>query len=342
MTNLQRNVSLLPFNTMHVEAYANAFADIHSVMDLQNLLKLSDIQAMNKLVLGGGSNILLTMPYEGIVFKNSIESFSVIKENDDEIFIDLGGGENWHDVVMRCVNKGYHGIENLALIPGTVGAAPIQNIGAYGVELKDVFHSLEAVNLETGEIEKFNHEECLFDYRDSIFKNELRGLYFISSVTLKLSKKSELNLSYNALSEYLHEKGIDKPNVKDVANAVIAIRNSKLPDPDELPNCGSFFKNPIITKGLFEELQSEYPNIPSYTVDEEFVKVPAGWLIEKAGWKGKRVDEVGTYKNQALVIVNYGERNGLKVLEFASMVMEAVLQKFNIDLEMEVNILGWE
>jgi UDP-N-acetylmuramate dehydrogenase len=338
MMQIKEKVSLQSYNSMKVHSEAALFFEVQDEREVQEILRDSRVQELPKLVLGGGSNILFQGDVDALVLLNRILGIEAIDENEDTVLLRIGGGENWHQLVMYCVDRGWGGIENLALIPGTVGAAPIQNIGAYGVELVDVFEKLDAIHLQSGNLRTFGKDICRFGYRDSIFKNELKGEFLITRVYLRLQKKPVVNTSYKALSDYLENHHIREPGVRDVAEAVIAVRNSKLPDPDELPNCGSFFKNPVISQDNFDKLSSNYPGIPGYPAGEEKVKVPAGWLIEQAGWKGKSIGKVGTFEKQALVIVNHGEKDGTKILDFAHHLQKEVKQKFNIDLEREVNI----
>lgn len=338
MPNVQQNVDLLPYNTMRVQSMASNFVEITSVKELDELARM-DQWSLKKLVLGGGSNMLLVHDFDGLVIRNRIEGKHKISETDNEVVLKVGAGEDWHDLVVYCVEKGLGGIENLSLIPGTVGAAPIQNIGAYGVELQDVFHSLEAFHIEEKKLEVFTREQCEFGYRDSIFKSRAKGKYLITSVTLILSKrKNKVDTSYKALKDYLAGLSVQEPTIKDISEAVIAIRQSKLPDPRELGNCGSFFKNPVITNAQYEQLKQEYEGIPGYPANEG-IKVPAGWLIEQSGLKGIKDGEVGTYPKQALVLVNYGEKDGEKVWEFAQRIQSKVAEKFGILLQAEVNII---
>lgn len=339
MPQISQNVDLLPYNTMKVQSIASNYTEIDSVETLHELAT-QEVWNQPKLILGGGSNMLFVHNVDGLVIRNAIMGKEVVSETDDEVLVRVGGGEEWHAFVLYALEQGWAGIENLSLIPGTVGAAPIQNIGAYGTEIKDVFHSLEAFNMEEKCLEKFNKGECGFGYRDSIFKRTVKGKYMITSVTLSLSKNtSTVNTSYGALTAYLSEKNITEPSVKDISDAVIAVRQSKLPDPSELGNCGSFFKNPVIPLGKYQELKMQHPDIPGYEVSAEEMKVPAGWLIEHAGLKGITRGEVGTYPKQALVLVNYGERNGQKVLDFAQYIKSVVQEKFDVQLDPEVNII---
>jgi UDP-N-acetylmuramate dehydrogenase len=336
---VQHNVELRPYNTLNIEAQAQSFAAIHSVEQLQTILDKKD-DHISVFVLGGGSNILFANDFNGIVLKVSISGIEVLKENDKHVWVQIGAGENWHETVKYAVQKGWGGIENLSLIPGTVGAAPIQNIGAYGVELKDVFDELQAVEIATGATRSFSKEECQFGYRDSIFKGSLKGKFVIAKVVLKLDKKPKLETSYGAIKQELANRNIENPTIRDISDIVIDIRNHKLPHPDNLGNAGSFFKNPVITVGQYEKLQQSFAEIPGYPVDEDRIKVPAGWLIEEAGWKGKVMGDAGTYKQQALVIVNHGEASANDILELARAIQQTVKEQFNINLVPEVNIIG--
>ncbi len=340
MISIQENVNLSPYTTMGVSASSKFFAEIQSLEELSKALKFSREKDTPFLVLGGGSNVLFVEDYEGLIILNRIKGIDVISEDENKILLKCGAGENWHRLVLNCVEKGYGGIENLSLIPGTVGAAPIQNIGAYGVELKDVFVSLEAFDIEEEKLKIFSKEECAFGYRDSIFKRELKGKVIITSVTLRLLKKPELNFSYSSLKEKLEEKKIVSPTIKDISEVVIEVRQSKLPDPEEIGNTGSFFKNPVISVFQFDELKVKYPNLPSYPVSERQVKVPAGWLIEHAGWKGKREGDAGVHDKQALVLVNHGKASGKEIWNLANQIMNSVYQQFEIRLTPEVNILA--
>ncbi|GAB5408199.1 MAG: UDP-N-acetylmuramate dehydrogenase [Balneolaceae bacterium] len=339
MNAIKEQFDLSNYNTMGVKANARFFIKIHSVAELESVLQFASDKELSILVLGGGSNILFVDGFPGLVISNCIKGVELLSEDESQVFIKLGAGENWHEIVLFCVENDFGGIENLSLIPGTVGAAPIQNIGAYGVEIKDVFVSLEAYLVEEKKLKIFSESECKFGYRDSIFKKELKGKVIITSVTLKLSKQAMPNFEYASLKEMLIEEGVTNPTIKDVSNAVIKVRQSKLPDPDEIGNTGSFFKNPVISVYQFDELKSLYPNLPSYPVSERQVKVPAGWLIENAGWKGKRVGEAGVHDRQALVLVNHGKATGKEIWELAQKVIESVHQKFDIRLTPEVNIL---
>lgn len=339
---VQENVSLKPYNTFHIDARAKLFAEINSVDVLRQILKHPQYAQMPKLILGGGSNLLFTQDFDGLVLKINILGIEVIREDEENTWIKAGAGVNWHELVMHCITLGYGGIENLSLIPGTVGAAPMQNIGAYGVEIKDTFDSLEALHIQTGEMRIFHNQECQFGYRESIFKTSLKGQYIITSVMLKLSKYPVVNISYGAIEETLAQmqSGNNKaPGIKEVSEAVINIRQSKLPDPKVIGNAGSFFKNPVISFCQYEQLKQEYEKIPAYELPDHTVKIPAGWLIEKAGWKGKRVGPVGVHDKQALVLVNYGGGNGENIKALALQIQDSVHEKFGIELIPEVNII---
>ncbi len=331
--------NLLPYNTFGISVFASQFEELSFVTQLQNLILENSISEKPFLILGGGSNILFTKDYEGLVLKNNLKGITIEKEDKNYVWVKAAGGEIWHDLIMYCVSKNWGGIENLSLIPGTVGAAPMQNIGAYGVEIKETFETLEAVNLKTGEIEFFNKEACKFGYRESIFKHEAKGKYFITSVTLKLNKRPVLNTSYGDIENLLKEWNIAKPTIKDVSNAVISIRQSKLPNPALLGNAGSFFKNPVIEKSDFEILHKKYPTIKSFPAPDGKIKVPAAWLIEQAGWKGKRFGNIGVHEKQALVLGNYGGGTGKELIDLAYKIMDSVKEKFGINLIPEVNIV---
>lgn len=337
--SIQENFNLSDYNTMGIAAKARYFASIKSIGELKNLLTDVRFSKIPKFIISGGSNVLFVSDYDGLVIHIDIQGITVKHEDENQIILKAGAGENWHKLVQYCVEKGWGGIENLSLIPGSVGAAPIQNIGAYGVELEEVFDSLEAVELKTGAIRSFSKDECRFGYRDSVFKNELKGRFVIVSVNLKLQKSPKLNTSYRALSQKLEEEGISDPSIKDISQAVIEIRQSKLPDPAEIGNTGSFFKNPVITKDQFQDLQSAYPEIPSYP-DGDKVKVPAAWLIDQCGWKGKRFGDAGVHKMQALVIVNYGRATGEEIWNLAQKIQVSVKDKFGVLLTPEVNIVS--
>ena len=336
---IQQNFSLKSYNTFGLEATAKFFVEIQSVEELKCILQDTDYQYFNKLFLGGGSNILLTKNYEGLVIKINIKGINKVFEDDSHLFIKAGAGEIWHELVMYCVENQYAGMENLSLIPGTVGAAPMQNIGAYGVEIKDIFEELQALNLETLEIETFKINDCHFGYRESIFKHQFKGKYVITSVTFKLNKVPIYKVAYGDIQKTLEEMNVSELSIKAVSNAVVSIRKSKLPDPAEIGNSGSFFKNPEIPKVQYEEIKTKFENIPNYPTNETTVKVPAGWLIEQAGWKGFREGEIGVHTRQALVLVNYGGGTGKQIKELSAKIQTSVLEKFGISLSTEVNFI---
>lgn len=337
---IKENHSLKEYNTFGLAVKAKYFVEVDSVTMLQELIKTDLFKKQNHLILGGGSNVLLTKDFDGLVLKISIQGLTVEKESENNIWLKAMAGNVWHDVVMYSIEQGYGGLENLSLIPGQVGAAPMQNIGAYGIELESVFDHLEAMNIKTGQIRKFAKKECDFGYRESVFKNVYKGKYIITSVVLKLDKSQEnVSVSYGAIQSVLDEKGVKQPNSKSVSDAVIEIRQSKLPNPKELGNAGSFFKNPVIEFKQLETLKSKYPDIPHYDLGLGMYKVPAGWLIEQCGWKGKKVGNVGAHKNQALVLVNYGGATGEEVKALAMDIKKSVFQKFGIVISPEVNII---
>lgn len=335
---IYKNFNLKRYNTFGIEAHCAAFAEIESVEDARQVLSNNTLPIQ---ILGGGSNILLLKDfYDTLFIKNKIEGIRIIQNIEDRVLVEIGGGVNWHDFVLWAIENNLAGVENLSLIPGTVGAAPIQNIGAYGVELKDVFEKLEALNLQTLELQIFTNQDCYFGYRDSVFKNKLKGQYLITKVFLTLqSKPTSLHTSYGDISKILLERGIEKPTIRDISEAVITIRKSKLPDPIDIGNAGSFFKNPTIPKDDFDVLKKQFPNIVGYPSGTEDVKVAAGWLIEQSGWKGKRLERVGVHEKQALVLVNYGDGKGLQIKDLAQKIQTSVFEKFHIRLMPEVNFL---
>ena len=336
---IQTNYSLRHLNTFGLDVSTQQYVRVETVDDLKEIYLGSKYRTIKKMILGGGSNVLFTRNWLGLIVHMTIPGIEVINESEDQVQVGIGAGESWHQFVLWAVKNGFGGVENLSLIPGTVGAAPMQNIGAYGVEIKDVFHSLEALELKTGKIVRFYKEDCSFGYRYSIFKGEQKGNYIITKVYFTLSKQPNLNTSYGAINQVLTEKGITSPTIKDVSQAVIEIRQSKLPDPAEIGNAGSFFKNPVIEKAHFEALEALYPEIPHYTISENEEKIPAAWLIEKCGWKGYRDGEIGVHDKQALVLVNYGGGKGMDIRKLSMEIMRTVNKEFQIDLEPEVNMV---
>ncbi len=335
----KKQVSLTQYNTFGVSVNTPLFAEVRSSLELQEVLK--DPRFEDALILGGGSNVLLLQDLSRPVIKISISGIRIMEETEQTAIVSAGAGVVWHDLVMWCIANNLGGIENLSLIPGLVGAAPIQNIGAYGVELSDVFHNAIGIGRKTGDSKIFEAEDCEFGYRDSIFKNELKDEYVITTLRLSLTKtQHQLHLEYGGITQTLDEMGVTNPTIDDVAKAVIRIRSSKLPDPTKLGNAGSFFKNPVVLKDKAAQIAGLYPDMPSYSIDNQYTKIPAGWLIEKAGFKGKIFGNVGMHKNQALVLVNYGAATGTELWEHAQRVMDAVLSKFDIELEPEVNMIN--
>lgn len=336
--NIQENFSLKRLNTFGIAKSARFFTSVESIKSLQEALIWAKNHSCKSLILGGGSNILLTDDFDGLVIKMEIKGIELIHEDDDSILVQVGAGENWHDLVTFAIDQNWAGLENLSLIPGTVGASPMQNIGAYGVEIQEVFESLVALDRSSMETRTFSKEECKFGYRESVFKHEFKDQYVICSVIFKLRKKPDLRIEYGAIRDVLKEKGIVEPSIREISEAVIAIRSSKLPDPKEIGNAGSFFKNPTISPGKYSELKSSFPEIPGYPT-EEGIKVPAGWLIEQAGWKGKRIGDVGVHAKQALVLVNYGNGEGAEIIDLSNQIRKSVKDKYGIDLHPEVNFI---
>jgi UDP-N-acetylmuramate dehydrogenase len=334
---IQENVDLKKYNTFGLSATAKYFSVFSSISELKGLLESN--KDLPLLVLGGGSNVLLTQDVEGLVLKNELKGITIEDIDDTEVYVSAQAGENWHDLVLFCLENNLAGIENLSLIPGSVGAAPMQNIGAYGVEIKDVFVDLEALNVASSEMKVFTHEDCKFGYRESVFKRALKGEYIICSVRLKLSRKVLVNTSYGAITDRLKEMQVTNPSIKDVSDAVIHIRQSKLPDPKEIGNSGSFFKNPVVNRQKFEELKSKFPGIANYPIDQNNVKIAAGWLIDQAGWKGKTIGNYGVHKNQALVLVNYGNAKGIDIYQLSEEILASIKEIYGIELEREVNVV---
>jgi UDP-N-acetylmuramate dehydrogenase len=334
-----RDAELQPFNTFGIAARAERLARFKSVDQLRSLLESPELTGMPHLILGGGSNVLFTQDLAGAVLLNEIPGIEVVKEDPDHVWVRAGAGVVWHDLVQHCVAQGWGGIENLSLIPGKVGAAPMQNIGAYGVEIKDTFDSLEAYRISDGELVTFDRDACRFGYRESIFKRESKGLYVILQVTFRLSKHPVLNTSYGNIGDELARMGIETPTIKDVSAAVIAIRRSKLPDPAVVGNAGSFFKNPVVPNALVDEIRVRYPDVVAYPAGPGHSKLAAGWLIEKAGWKGHRSGDHGVHDRQALVLVNHGGASGSSIFELSERILHTVQEQFGVALEREVNIL---
>jgi UDP-N-acetylmuramate dehydrogenase len=331
---VQTNKSLLPYNSFHLDVNASEFISVTTIEELQNTLNVKE----PKLVMGGGSNLLLTKNVDGLVLKIEINGIDEVKEDNMHIYVRAGAGENWHAFVSYTMKRNWGGLENLSLIPGSVGAAPIQNIGAYGVELKDVFYELEAYDRKEKKVFSFGVNDCQFGYRDSIFKTSEKGRYIILNVTFLLHKNPVLNTHYGAIREELKKMGITSPTIQDVSNAVIKIRQSKLPDPAIIGNAGSFFKNPVVDQAKFLSLSAKYPEMPAYPHEDQYVKLAAGWLIEQCGWKGYRKGDAGVHALQALVLVNYGHATGKEILELSTRIVESVHKKFGVTLEREVNV----
>lgn len=334
----ERNKSLKPYNTFGIEVYAKSFISVDSIAQLKQIIS----NQKDVFILSGGSNILFTENINKDVIHINTKGKEIIytSKDDNNVLIKVQAGENWHEFVLWCIEKDFGGLENLSLIPGKVGTSPMQNIGAYGTEIKDHFYELEALEIASGKIKVFKSNDCNFGYRESVFKNIEKGKFIIINVTFKLTKlKHELNTSYGAIKSELKKNDINNPTIKDVSDAVIRIRQSKLPNPEEIGNSGSFFKNPVISAAQFNDLKREYPNMPHYPVSEKSVKVPAGWLVEQCGFKGKRFGDAGVHKNQALVLVNHGNSTGKEILDLAKNIQRTVLDKFGIELVMEVNVI---
>ena len=333
-----QHFSLKNYNTFGIEAFAKQFVSVHSSIELAMILK--QFSNEKKFVLGGGSNMLLTQDIDALVIHLDLKGKKIVEEDADFVWVKGQAGENWHEFVLWTIENNFGGLENMSLIPGNVGTTPIQNIGAYGTEIKDTFVSCEAMKIDTQEIKTFDNKSCHFGYRESVFKNEVKDQYIITSVVFKLTKRNhKINISYGDINAELSKNNITNPTLKDVSNAVIAIRKSKLPDPKELGNSGSFFKNPIVSKKAFEAIHAKFPEMKYYDVSETEVKVPAGWLIEQAGFKGKRFGDAGIHKNQALVLVNYGNATGQEILNVSKTIQETILATFGILIETEVNVI---
>ena len=335
--HIQQNISLKPYNTFGIECEARYFVSVNTIEELREALALP--KYLKKFLLGGGSNMLLTGPIDALVIHVNLKGISIENENQDHIHLCCMAGENWHDFVLHCIDNNYGGLENMSLIPGNVGTAPIQNIGAYGVELKDVFIKCDAIEIATFKEVSFTHQECNFGYRNSIFKTTHKGKYVITRVTFKLTKNNhKIQTQYGAINEHLSMNNSTSPTIKQVSDAVIAIRQSKLPDPKKLGNSGSFFKNPVVDSKTFEAFHTKFPEAPFYALANSEFKIPAGWLIEQAGFKAKRYGDAGVHKNQALVLVNYGNATGAQIWELALKIQQKVAKDFGITIEPEVNV----
>ena len=335
---LYNNFSLKKFNTFGIEAKAKEFVAAHTVKELSTILL--ENKNKTKFILGGGSNMLLTKDIDALVIHIDLKGKKIISEDSDFVWVESNAGENWHEFVLWTIDQNFGGLENMSLIPGNVGTTPVQNIGAYGTEIKDTIISCDAINIETQEMKTFTKEDCHFGYRESVFKHDVKDQFIITSVLFKLTKSNhKINISYGDITKELEKNHISTPTLKDVSNAVIAIRQSKLPDPKVLGNSGSFFKNPIITKSEYDTIHAAHPEMPHYVISETQVKVPAGWLIEKAGFKGKRFGDAGIHKNQALVLVNYGNATGQEILNVSKDIQATVFKEFGIAIEAEVNVI---
>lgn len=334
----QHFFDLSKYNTFGIQAHANYYAAFHDLVELREAL--ANLPQEPILILGGGSNILITQDIKGTVLHNQMKGMEVVSETEEHVYLKVGAGVVWHDLVDYTMFKNWGGLENLSLIPGSVGASPMQNIGAYGVEIKDVMHELEAYHLENNEVQKFSNTACGFGYRESVFKRKFKGEFVILNVTYRLSKQHQIKMDYGAIQDVLREKGISSPSIQDISAAVIQIRQSKLPDPKVIGNAGSFFKNPVVSKTIFERIVAEYPGAPSYRLNEMEFKVPAGWLIETAGWKGKDFGCYGVHDKQALVLVNRGGAKGSEIYDLSTKILEDIYSKFGVKLEREVNLVG--
>lgn len=336
--NIQENISLKKYNTFGIDVKARFFVEITGLVQLQKVLELKAYP--KKFIISGGSNMLLTKDIDALVVHIKLKGITIVEENESFVDVKAMAGENWHELVMWSLAQGFGGLENLSLIPGNVGTAPIQNIGAYGVELKDVFMSCAAMDVKTGELEGFDREACAFGYRESIFKNKAKDKYIITSVVLKLTKKDHvLHTGYGSIENELKNRGIVHPTIRDISDAVIAIRRSKLPEPKEIGNSGSFFKNPVISRKAFDKFIKKNPDAPFYEIDDDQFKIPAGWLVEQCGFKGKRFGDAGVHEKQALVLVNHGNATGKEILDLSKKIQEEVQKTFKIKIQPEVNII---
>jgi UDP-N-acetylmuramate dehydrogenase len=336
--NIQKNVSLKEFNTFGIDQKAKFFVQVSSLEDVRDALKEAQKAGLPIFILGGGSNILLTQDVEALVIKVNIKGYQVLKEDADHVWVQVGAGEVWHEFVQKAIASNWAGVENLSLIPGTVGASPMQNIGAYGVEIQEVFDHLQAVDIDTFELITFDHSQCQFGYRESIFKNKAKGKYVIVQVTFKLNKTPSYNIEYGAIQSTLTELGINALSIEAIGKAVIYIRQSKLPDPKVIGNAGSFFKNPTVSVSKFLHLKTLYPDIPGFA-NETGMKIPAAWLLEQAGWKGKTFGKIGVHKQHPLVLVNYGGGQGSEIKQLSVTIQKDIENKFGILLTPEVNFV---
>lgn len=336
---ISSNISLKPYNTFGIEAFAKYFTSIDTIENIKEILQSTEYKNNERLILGGGSNMLLTKNVDAIVVKNNLKGITVVNETAEHVFVRCAGGEVWHEFVMWCINQNYGGLENLSLIPGCTGASPMQNIGAYGVEIKDTFYELEAMHAITGEEKTFSKSDCEFGYRESVFKHQFKNQFIITAVTFQLSKKPSFHIEYGAIKQELDAMNISELNIKAISQAVINIRSSKLPNPKEIGNAGSFFKNPEVNSNVYERLKNEFQNLVAYPLDNGNYKLAAGWLIEQSGLKGYRVGDAGVHKLQALVLVNYGGASGNEIYDLSTHVLKTVHDKFGVELEREVNVV---
>ncbi len=335
---IKNDFSLKGFNTFGIDVRAKEFVVVNAHQDLFDLILERDLTKEKFLMLGGGSNILFTKNFEGLLIKNEIVGIDVVNEDNHHIWLRVGAGMIWHEFVLYCIERGWGGLENLSLIPGTVGASPIQNIGAYGVEVKDLIDEVEGIDLIQKNTRKIKSQDCAFEYRASIFKTDLKNKFLITAVVFKLTKQHRLHIEYGAIKDELSKMKVVHPTIKDVSNAVINIRQSKLPDPNIIGNAGSFFKNPVVSAKKLHDIKSIHPGIISFPFGNDF-KLAAGWLIEQAGWKGYREGNVGCHEKQALVLVNHGNASGTEILQLAQKIQQSVHSKFGVELEMEVNVI---
>jgi UDP-N-acetylmuramate dehydrogenase len=340
MSEISANASLHPFNTFGMHANARWFTCVRSLDDIQTLVATEIFNQNERLILGGGSNMLLIQHFDGLVIKNELFGIEVVREDADAVYVRAGAGENWHAFVQHTIAQGWGGLENLSLIPGNVGAAPMQNIGAYGVEIKDCFHALEAFHWQQKEVHQFDAMACQFGYRESVFKHAAKNQYLILNVTFRLLKNPTLNISYGAISKELETMQVVQPTIRDVSNAVMRIRQSKLPDPKQIGNAGSFFKNPVVSAEKYTALLAAFPNLVAYKNSDTEFKLAAGWLIEQCGWKGQRFGDAGVHKDQALVLVNHGNASGKEIFDLSQRILDTVEEKFGVLLEREVNMIG--